>query len=216
MNDPAFLFYSSDFLSGVTDLTMEERGQYITLLCLQHQKGTLSEKTIRLTIGSVSGDVIKKFTQNEDGYFYNKRLQSEIEKRQKFTESRRNNGSLGGRPKKDIQATKKQTKTDRLNLAKPKNNLIENENINENRVKTELELKLDEFYKFRKEMKKPVLETSKESFINSLRKLSNNSSKTAIEILDQSIANGWQGIFELKKDSKSTEQKLEPKLNMLK
>lgn len=216
MNDPAFLFYSSDFLSGVTDLTMEERGQYITLLCLQHQKGTLSEKTIRLTIGSVSGDVIKKFTQNEDGYFYNKRLQSEIEKRQKFTESRRNNGSLGGRPKKDIQATKKQTKTDRLNLAKPKNNLIENENINENRVKTELELKLDEFYKFRKEMKKPVLETSKESFINSLRKLSNNSSKTAIEILDQSIANGWQGIFELKKDSKTIEQKLEPKLNMLK
>lgn len=216
MNDPAFLFYSSDFLSGVTDLTMEERGQYITLLCLQHQKGTLSEKTIRLTIGSVSGDVIKKFTQNEYGYFYNKRLQSEIEKRQKFTESRRNNGSLGGRPKKDIQATKKQTKTDRLNLAKPKNNLIENENINENRVKTELELKLDEFYKFRKEMKKPVLETSKESFINSLRKLSNNSSKTAIEILDQSIANGWQGIFELKKDSKTIEQKLEPKLNMLK
>jgi len=48
--DPAFLFYSSDFLSGITDLTMEERGQYITLLCLQHQKGSLSEKTIRLSV----------------------------------------------------------------------------------------------------------------------------------------------------------------------
>ena len=40
--DPAFLFYSSDFLSGIADLNMEERGQYITLLCVQHQKGRLN------------------------------------------------------------------------------------------------------------------------------------------------------------------------------
>ena len=30
--DPAFLFYSSDFITGCMGLTMEERGQYITLI----------------------------------------------------------------------------------------------------------------------------------------------------------------------------------------
>ena len=97
--DPAFLFYSSDFLSGVTDLTMEERGQYITLLCLQHQKGNLSEKTIRLTVGSVSVDVLSKFQIDESGNYFNERLLIEVEKRANFIESRINNGKLGGRPK---------------------------------------------------------------------------------------------------------------------
>tara|TARA_R110002050_G_scaffold268962_1_gene411152 strand:- start:225 stop:347 length:123 start_codon:yes stop_codon:yes gene_type:complete len=30
---PAFQLYAQDFLTGVMDLTMEERGVYITLLC---------------------------------------------------------------------------------------------------------------------------------------------------------------------------------------
>jgi len=41
--DPAFLFYSSDFLSGTFTLSNEHKGMYITLLCLQHQKGRLKK-----------------------------------------------------------------------------------------------------------------------------------------------------------------------------
>jgi uncharacterized protein YdaU (DUF1376 family) len=119
--DPAFLFYSSDFLNGVADLTMEERGQFITLLCLQHQKGTLTDKTIRLSLGSVSVDVLSKFLKDKDGNFFNERLSEEIEKRIQFTESRRNNGSKGGRPKNN---------TKPLGLAK--HNLMEDVNENEN------------------------------------------------------------------------------------
>lgn len=119
--DPAFLFYSSDFLNGVSDLTMEERGQYITLLCLQHQKDELTEKTIRLSVGSVSVDVINKFSKNEKGNFINIRLFEEIEKRKIFTESRRSNGLKGGRPKKDKKPS-----------AKPTNNHMEDVNDNVN------------------------------------------------------------------------------------
>lgn len=118
MKDPAFLFYSSDFLNGISDLTMEERGQYITLLCLQHQKDELTEKTIRLSVGSVSVDVISKFIRLDNGNLVNERLRNEIEKRKIFTESRRNNGIKGGRPKKP--------------LGKPTDNLMEDENENEN------------------------------------------------------------------------------------
>lgn len=119
--DPAFLFYSSDFLNGVADLTMEERGQFITLLCLQHQKGRLTDKTIRLCLGSVSVDVFSKFTKDKQGNFYNERLSEEIEKRIQFTESRRNNGSKGGRPKNN---------TKPIGLAK--HNHMEDVNENEN------------------------------------------------------------------------------------
>jgi uncharacterized protein YdaU (DUF1376 family) len=98
MKDPAFLFYSGDFLNGVSDLTMEERGQYITLLCAQHIKGELTEKTIRLLVGNVSVDVLDKFSINENGNYVNLRLEEEIQKRQKFTDSRRSNGKKGGRP----------------------------------------------------------------------------------------------------------------------
>jgi hypothetical protein len=100
---------------------MEERGQFITLLCLQHQKGTLTDKTIRLCLGSVSVDVLSKFSKDKDGNFFNERLNEEIEKRIQFTESRRNNGSKGGRPKNN---------TKPLGLAK--HNLMEDVNENEN------------------------------------------------------------------------------------
>jgi len=125
MKDPAFLFYSSDFLTGVIDLTMEERGQYITLLCLQHQKGHLSEKTIRLSVGSISVDVRNKFALDKEGNLYNEVLEKYIEERLKFTESRRNNGLKGGRPKKEEKP-----------LGLPSANLSEDEN--ENEIKDEI------------------------------------------------------------------------------
>ncbi len=140
MKDPAFLFYSSDFLNGVSDLTMEERGQFITLLCLQHLKGGISEKTIRLSVGSVSVDVLDKFRLNKNGEYENARLAEEIEKRSVFTESRRKNGKKGGRPPlnkptenhMDINSFRERKPYGLANLNHMENE-NENENINENR-----------------------------------------------------------------------------------
>jgi uncharacterized protein YdaU (DUF1376 family) len=100
--DPAFLFYSNDFLSGVQDLTMEERGQYITLLCLQHQKGRLSLKIIQLCCGNAAADVLHKFRQDENGLFYNERLEEEIEKRKVHTDKQRARALLGWEKRRDL------------------------------------------------------------------------------------------------------------------
>ncbi len=89
--DPAFLFYSSDFLVGVSDMTMEERGQYITLLCLQHTKGHLTKKNILVGVGQVSDDVLAKFTIDDNGCYYNERLEKEVNKRKAYSESRKKN-----------------------------------------------------------------------------------------------------------------------------
>jgi len=133
--DPAFLFYSQDFLVGVMTMSFEDRGKYITILSLMHQQGRMSEETIRLLVGSISDTLRLKFSQDEKGLFFNERLESETEKRNKFTESRRINGLSGGRPK-----GKKPN-------AKPKKNLVvnhmdnhmgnENEIVNEDKKEKE-------------------------------------------------------------------------------
>ena len=106
MKDPAFLFYPADFLIGCTDLTMVERGQYITLLCLQHQKGHLSKKMVGLCLGfdwvSLSEELRAKFKEDEAGLIYNSRLEREITQRSQYINKQRSNGKMGGRPKTQI------------------------------------------------------------------------------------------------------------------
>ena len=89
--DPAFLFYSSDFLTGTLLMSMEQKGKFITLLCIQHQKGHLSEKDMLHICGSYDEDVFTKFQKDEQGKFYNIRLEEEVDKRKAYSESRRNN-----------------------------------------------------------------------------------------------------------------------------
>ena len=157
--DPAFLFYSGDFLNGVLDMTMEERGMYITLLCLQHQKGSLPEKTIRFVLGFASDttldSVLDKFDVDENGFYYNSRLQSEIVKRAEYTESRRKNGAKGGRPK-IIDKPYVKPSEEPYGLAQQNHMRNENENINEdkdidksinvNSKKEEVEKRFDAFW----------------------------------------------------------------------
>lgn len=89
--DPAVLFYTADFLTVIQGLTLEEIGAFIKLLCIQHQTGHLSEKTIKLSVGEISPDVLQFFKKDEDGLIYNERMEEEQKRRQSFTESRRKN-----------------------------------------------------------------------------------------------------------------------------
>ena len=146
MNDPAVLFYTSDFLTGITSLTNDEIGQYIKLLCIQHQTGHLSEKTIKLSVGIVSEDVLSKFIKDENGLYYNERMDIEINKRNEFVNSRKRNGSLGGRPIKNKPSGLASGKP----LAKPngkaKNNLGDNDNDNDNKDINELILIFEKYF----------------------------------------------------------------------
>jgi len=88
--DPAVLFYTSDFLSGTFTMTDEQVGKYIRLLCLQHQKGKLTEKDMLSICKAYDNEIYEKFDQ-VDGFFVNNRMYNESIRRSKFTESRRNN-----------------------------------------------------------------------------------------------------------------------------
>ena len=95
--DPAVLFYTSDFLSGTFTMTNEQVGKYIRLLCLQHQKGKLTEKDMLSICSAYDVDIWDKFKIVE-GAFINERMYNEAIRRQKFSESRRNNAKS---PKND-------------------------------------------------------------------------------------------------------------------
>lgn len=89
--DPAFLFYSNDFLSGTFTMSDEQVGKYVRLLCLQHQKKELTENDMLNICKSYDEDVYSKFIKTKRNTFYNKRLADEMDRRKKYSDSRRKN-----------------------------------------------------------------------------------------------------------------------------
>lgn len=95
--NPAVLWYPGDYLVGTMGMTWEEKGRYVELLNLQHQKGHLD---INRLMPDCPPEVLAKFVQDENGLWYNIRMEEEQIKRSKFVQSRRNNLSGKSQAKK--------------------------------------------------------------------------------------------------------------------
>lgn len=147
--DPAVLLYTQDFIVGTLTMTHEERGKYILLLCMQHQKGKLTVKDLKSILSEEDIDLAERFPQHADGFYYNDRMQMEIQNRKIRTNTSRENGGKGGRPKTSIlpdnNPIETQTKPNnnpqvisRLTQMKPKHNPTGNGNgtVNVNGNKT--------------------------------------------------------------------------------
>ena len=93
MKDPAFLFYPNDWIGGTMGMTFEEKGAYMELLMMQFNRGHMTTHMIGQTVGQLWDNVREKFIKDDNGLWYNERLEVEKEKRKRFTESRRNNVS---------------------------------------------------------------------------------------------------------------------------
>jgi hypothetical protein len=119
--DPAVLLYTQDFLVGTLSMTDEQRGKYIYLLCLQHQKGKLTLVDLKYKLTDEDIEVAERFPLQADGYYYNQRMYDEALKRKNYTESRRNN-----RKKKDTDIIS-ETYVNRMENA--------NANVNDNKDK---------------------------------------------------------------------------------
>lgn len=89
--DPAFLFYPGDWLGGTIGMTLEEKGAYLELLILQFNRGHMTSHMVGQVVGQLWVNVKDKFVQDENGLWYNERLDDEKNKRKSFTDSRKNN-----------------------------------------------------------------------------------------------------------------------------
>lgn len=121
--DPAFLFYPNDYIGGTMGMTFEEKGAYIELLMLQFNRGHMTLHMIGQTVGQLWDKLEDKFIEDENGLWYNERLEDEKDKRKNFTESRRNNKSGNN------QYTKKKKKQSG-HMTSHMENENENEDIN--------------------------------------------------------------------------------------
>ena len=124
--DPAFLFYSADFIVGTYEMTDEQVGRYIRLMCLQHQKGHLSESVVLSVMGGeIDREVIGKLKRDDDGLYYNERLDEETSKRRKYSESRAKN--------RKGDAVSKSYDKHMSNICNSYDEHMENENVNVNK-----------------------------------------------------------------------------------
>jgi uncharacterized protein YdaU (DUF1376 family) len=217
---PAFQFYAQDFLTGVMDLTMEERGLYITLLARQwavFNANGIPKKRLGLLVGyeweNLPEMVKDKFTDNGD-YFFNKRLQETFLNMKSFKEKQRINGLKGGRPKtqtkpkrnpKQSSSLKIEDRSIKIEDRKKKIEVVlpyDSENF-QNAWHNWKEYKSIEFgFKYKTEQSEQA----------ALMKLSNetDNEQHAILSINNSMANGWKGIFAHKEDkngSKTTSKK---------
>lgn len=88
--DPAIMFYTQDFLTGVMFFSDAQTGIYIKLLCAQHQHGGIIPKDYFIAASKNDEQIKQKFIEVEEGFF-NKRLMEEMEKRSNKSSNLSNN-----------------------------------------------------------------------------------------------------------------------------
>lgn len=215
MKDPAVLFYFQDFLVGTEFMTDEEVGKYIRILCHQADKGALTEVQLKRICRTnlVPYAIMEKLRQDENGNYYQQRMKIEREKRINYSESRRKN---------------RETKVEDMNnICETYDKRMENENENINNKENKGAKKfnfdfIEEPYKeafnswlqYKKERRESYkTQTSLEACYRNLKKLSGNNPETAKEIIENSFANNWSGLFPLKNNKTFTPAPIVPEFS---
>ena len=99
----------------------------------------------------------------------------------------------------------KELNTKKINTNNNLDNLITTFDFSET-TEEELTEALKDFEEMRKKIKKPLTDRAKKGIIKKLYELSGGNASIAVEILDNSIMNSWQGVFELKQEPKKQQQ----------
>lgn len=110
----------------------------------------------------------------------------------------------------DVPATKRQqidskptASRQQADTTNNNNNINKETNIYNDEPKLDTAVK--EFITFRKKIKKPMTDHAVKLMLSKLNKLSSDTDEQ-VEILNQSILNGWQGIYPLKQEEKKSGQ----------
>lgn len=189
--DPAFLFYPNDYLGGTMGMTFEQKGAYIDLLIYQFNNHHFTEEQAKQVLSicfANAWQVLKNKFKKEGEFYFNERLRTEVDKRKAYTESRRINALHPKKPRKAY--------------AKHMGNGNRNENIDINEVNKEQIIPdwipKNTFLEYQNSRKKKIKTQSLNRFFNSLKKICDETRASPEDILNQSIVNGWEGIFPLK------------------
>ena len=195
--DPAFLFYSSDFLTGTMFMTDSQLGKYIKILCTQHQKGHLSEKDMLKICKRYDKDIFDKFVKDESGKYYNIRLEREIAKRSAYSKSRSDNRKNKINFENICFSYVKHMENENINI---NINNINNrlEYINNNKLNNIINL-LIEYLNYRKSIRLPNNQDVIDDLISFLKPYNKEEQE---KIIKEAIKKGWKEFYPPRKEEK--------------
>lgn len=226
---PAFQFYVADFLVGTAEMTAEEVGGYIRLLCYQWSKGGLpieNKKLMQLSglFDLDSLNTVKTKFIEIDGLLKNERMEKtrseqddyrlkQSESSKKSWENRRlRNGEpmashtkANGEPMPTLMASQSSSpSTSPTTITITKSKSKSTKEIDYSFLQNEPTILIDAFEKwiqYKKEIKNPYnTQTSTQTVFNHLKELSGLNFDNAMKIVNNSIANQYKGLFALKEN----------------
>ena len=170
-----------DFLNSIEPLDDAERGRLFTAILRYASTGELPD-----------------LEGNERFIFPTARamIDRDQEQYKKTCAARAEYGQRGGLAKA---SKSKQKQAKRSKSSQEKEEEKEEEKEKDKYIKASpFEIALDEFRQYRKEKHNPLGEIAEKKLLKELDRLSGGNDETKIQILDQSIRNGWAGVFELR------------------
>ncbi len=122
-------------------------------------------------------------------------------------ENNQQNNQLANQQQTNKEPTKNQQRTTVKEIKKYKK--LRNKEVISNKdtefdTSPEFNKALQDFEEMRKRIKKPLTDRAKELILEKLEQLAPGDEQKQIKILDQSVMNSWQGVFELKEKKGST------------
>ena len=200
MKDFSYMFYPGDVLRDTQFFTDAQKGCYLSILCCHIENIRISYDLLMIITRCLSDyektSFLKIFDKDDEGYFLNWAVNS-IEKRSEYLKSRSNNKS-GRKKNEEIIEDENEIITQSYDL----HMVNVNENKKEKVIKSELENVFNDFLEMRKKIKKPATERAIELLKTRIKQFAKGDEQLAIKIIEQSILNSWQNVFELKQDYK--------------
>ena len=207
--DPAFLFYSDKFLSGTYTMTDAQVGKYIRLLCLQHQQGHMTEEDILSVCKKPDDKIQSKFVQDENGLYYNQKLEEVISERNAFCQSQKEkiekrwnkNGTQSGNTVVLPYNTLNVNKDNLSNLDKKKGVKGEKEKTEENLISDygfspDLQAAIAKWITYKTERRDNYKPTGLKALLTEIRNNANKHGEMAvIDLISICMASNWKGII---------------------
>lgn len=191
-----------------------EKGSFISSIGKLAEELNLSVKQVRVALNHLkaTNEVTSKGT-NKYTVFY-------ISNWAKYQSDEFENGNVLGKEKDKQRANKGQTKGNNKELKEIKEVKEFIKPLSFDKVKIdifgdfangdeELLKTLKEFNEMRIRIRKPMTDKAKEMLVNKLQEFKDKG-HNIIEILEQSVFNSWQGVFEVKEEFRKIKQKEKP------
>lgn len=224
--DPAFLFYDGDAARDVSHMNRLERGCYFDFIQAQRKFHGITIEQARKILGKdfeTCWSALELILSKEKEFYFIEWVRESMEQRKKHAEKQRKRIQDYWDKKKGESGIPRNNDGKSMDLPLVIEDEIEDEINKENKGAKKFNLDfIEESYKdifeswlnYKKERKESYkTQTSLEACYKNLKKLSGNNPETAKEIIENSFANNWSGLFALKNNKTFTPAPIVPEFS---